>query len=93
MKNLLTSIAVLFVVCFLGIQTTTAQKKSATLGDPRVTNALNQTKTPFTVDNDGVYQVIYGLPNKRNQKVFITPRPEKFGNVEFRLVFSYTSFR
>jgi hypothetical protein len=92
MKNLSISIAILFVVCFLNVQTTAAQKKSATLGDARVTNALNQTKTPFTVDNDGTYQVIYELPNKRRQKIYISPEPVKIGNVELRLIFSYTFF-
>ena len=89
MKKLSISIAVLFVVCFLNIQTTTAQKKSATPGDARVTNALNQTKTPFSVDNGGKYQVIYELPNKRNQKVFIMSETEKINGFELRPVFSY----
>lgn len=92
MKKLSISSAILFIVCFLNAETTQAQKKSAALGDARVTNALNQTKTPFTVDNDGMYQVVYELPNKRTQKIFITPGPEKFGNVELRLIFSYTFF-
>ena len=89
MKKLSISIAVLFVVCFLNIQTTTAQKKSATLGDDRVTNALNQTKTPFSVDNDGMYMVTYDLPNKRRQKIFIKSRTTKINGFELRPVFSY----
>ena len=91
MQNLLTSIAVFFVVCFLGIQTTAAQKKSGTLGDARVTNALNQTKTAFTVNNNGTYQVIYELPNKRRQKIIIVSETEKIGGVELRAVFSYAA--
>ncbi|HEX8197271.1 MAG TPA: hypothetical protein VF571_13845 [Pyrinomonadaceae bacterium] len=89
MKNLSISIAVLFVVCFLSIQTTTAQKKSATPGDARVANALNQTKTPFSVDNDGMYMVTYDLPNKRRQKILILSRTVKINGFELRAVFSY----
>ena len=89
MKKLSISIAVLFVVCFLNIQTTTAQKKAATLGDARVTNALNQTKTPFSVDNEGMYMVTYELPNKRRQKILMLSRTTKINGFELRAVFSY----
>lgn len=90
MKKIL-PIAVLFVVCFLNIQTTTAQKKPATLGDARVTNALNQTKTPFSVDNDGMYMVTYDLPNKRRQKIFIKSKTVKINGLELRGVLSYAT--
>jgi hypothetical protein len=89
MKKLSISIAVLFVVCFLNIQTTTAQKKSATLGDARLTSALNQTKTPFSVDNEGMYMITYDLPNKRRQKIFIKSRTTKINGFELRGVMSY----
>lgn len=89
MKKLSISIAVLFVVCFLNIQTTAAQKKPATLGDARLTNALNQTKTPFSVDNEGMYMVTYELPNKRRQKIFILSKTTKINGFELRGVFSY----
>lgn len=91
MKNLLTTIAVLLVVCFFGIQTTSAQKKPVTLGDARVTNALNQTKTAFTVDNKGTYQVTFELPSKRRQKILIMSETEKIGGIELRAVFSYAA--
>lgn len=89
MKNLSIFITVLIIACFLTIQTTIAQKKSAALGDARITNALNQTKTPFSVDNGGMYLVTYELPNKRRQKVFIMSETEKINGFELRPVFSY----
>jgi len=89
MKNLTILFTVLIIACFLNIQTTTAQKKSATLGDARVTNALNQTKSPFSVDNGGMYLVTYELPNKRLQKIFIMSKTEKINGFELRAVFSY----
>ncbi|MDQ4121628.1 MAG: hypothetical protein M3209_09295 [Acidobacteriota bacterium] len=91
MKNLSITIAILSLVCFFGIQKVTAQKKSAPLGDARVTNALNQTKTPFTVDNKGTYQVTFELPNKRRQTIIIMSETEKIGNVELRAVISYAA--
>jgi len=98
MKKLSISFTILFVACFLSVQATMAQgtrrgsgAKSVTAipGDARVVRALNQIKTKYEMNQDGLFVINFELTNKRLQKALISSETDKAFGSETRVVFSY----
>lgn len=75
-------------ICFLSIQAA-AQPAAAKPGDARVAKALNETKIPFELKKNNVYEVIFNWTDKRSQQVFIVSETDSIYGFQVRGVFSY----
>jgi hypothetical protein len=94
MMNALTAFALASITTFsmtaAGAQTPKLNQAGVKAADPRVRTALEQSKIPFTIDNDGDFVVEMKVDEKgRSQVVYISSKTDKPENLEWRELFSF----
>jgi hypothetical protein len=82
----------LFILCacFFSIQINAQSEKVSEGGtDLRVAKALNQTKMPYEVRENGMYRVTYTTTGKRTQFAFIDSETVTIHGLEMRMIYSF----
>jgi hypothetical protein len=73
-----------------GAQSTKLNEAGVKAADPRVRNALEQSKIPFTIDDDGDFIVQLDIGKTgRSQVGYISSKTQKAENLEWREIFSF----
>ncbi len=73
-----------------GAQTPKLNEAGIKAADPRVRNALERSKIPFTIDDDGDFVVQLDIGETgRSQVGYISSKTQKAENLEWREIFSF----